>query len=568
MKKKALYIAAVLIALIAVYFISEKVFFRLDLTEEGRYSISDNTKKMLKDLKGDYTVKCYLDGDLSAGFLQLRKSAKEMVEEFSAYTDANIKLEFINPTQGKNDQERDRHYAALDSMGFTLMREEEEKDEYGQTISRVVCPWAEIEKEGQKPLKRKVCLYTDNTNFSMEENLSHASAGLEFALTDAIRQLNKTNVERVLFTEGHGELPEMLVWDFCKTLSNYYQIDRGPLNNCYCPDSLFGYKAIVVAGPTQPFSEKDKYLLDQYVMQGGKILWLINGVRISLDSLSNNSETIGIANNLNLEDQLFSYGVRIEPMLVQDVQCCKLPVNTAGPGETPKWKPKPWYYAPLLLTSPVHPISKNVTPVKCEFASFIKAVGKDNDDVKRDILLVTSNSTHLQQMPSIVSMSIVDIDPKQDGYFNTANAPVAVAIEGHFNSIFSSRMTPEGVYSKTPKSRRSYKTKMVVVSDADIICNDIVEGSDGQPNIVPLGRDRYEGREYGNKDFLLNCVNYLTDDQGWMQLRSRDQQLRLLNKPATNLRKFWQILNVILPIVVLSLFGVGYFVYRKKKYSK
>lgn len=563
MKQKNTYILGAIAALLVVYLFSEKLFFRWDLTSEKRYSISENTKSLLKDLKGEYTIKLYLDGDLSAGFLQLRKSAKEMAEEFSAYTDADIKVVFENPTQGANEEERDKHYGELECRGLTVMREEEDKDEYGQTITRIVCPWAEISNGKRKKL---VSLYQDNRDRSIDENLNNASANLEYALTDAIRQLTKTNIDRILFTEGHGELPEILTYDVCENLRNYYQIDRGDLRACYCPDSLFAYKAIIVAGPTQPFSEKDKYLIDQYVMHGGKVMWLIDGVHISLDSLRTASETIGVGNNLNLEDQLFRYGVRIEPVLVQDEQCSKLPVNTAPENEAPKWKPKPWYYAPLLLTSPVHPISKNITPVKSEFASLIKAVG-DDKDIRRDILLVTSTSSRIQQMPSIVSMSIVNIDPRE-GYFNVGNAPIAVAMKGHFASNFSHRLKPEGIYSKTPQSNRSYETKMIVIADADIICNDVIPGSDGQPKIVPLGMDRYEGRQYGNKEFIMNCINYLTDDEGWMQLRSRELQLRLLNKQASTIRKFWQIANVVLPLVVLALLGGGYYLARKRKYTK
>lgn len=563
MKQKNTYILGAIAALLVVYLFSEKLFFRWDLTSEKRYSISENTKSLLKDLKGEYTIKLYLDGDLSAGFLQLRKSAKEMAEEFSAYTDADIKVVFENPTQGANEEERDKHYGELERRGLTVMREEEDKDEYGQTITRIVCPWAEISNGKRKKL---VSLYQDNRDRSIDENLNNASANLEYALTDAIRQLTKTNIDRILFTEGHGELPEILTYDVCENLRNYYQIDRGDLRACYCPDSLFAYKAIIVAGPTQPFSEKDKYLIDQYVMHGGKVMWLIDGVHISLDSLRTASETIGVGNNLNLEDQLFRYGVRIEPVLVQDEQCSKLPVNTAPENEAPKWKPKPWYYAPLLLTSPVHPISKNITPVKSEFASLIKAVG-DDKDIRRDILLVTSTSSRIQQMPSIVSMSIVNIAPRE-GYFNVGNAPIAVAMKGHFASNFSHRLKPEGIYSKTPQSNRSYETKMIVIADADIICNDVIPGSDGQPKIVPLGMDRYEGRQYGNKEFIMNCINYLTDDEGWMQLRSRELQLRLLNKQASTIRKFWQIANVVLPLVVLALLGGGYYLARKRKYTK
>lgn len=564
MKKKLTYIAVVLASLFGVYLLSEKLFFRWDLTEEKRYSISDNTKKMLGDMKGDFNVTIYLEGDLSAGFLQLRKATKEMLDEFSVYTDANISVKFENPTVGKDEEERDKHYGELASKGLTVMREEEDKDEYGQTITRIICPWAQIQY-GKK--KKNVCLFQDNHELDMATNLNNASASLEYTLTDALRQLTKEKVEHILFLEGHNELPEILTYDICKDLSNYYQIDRGSLRNCFCPDSLFMFKAIVVAGPTAPFSEHEKYLLDQYVMNGGKMLWMIDGVRIALDSLRTHSETMCIGNELNIGDMLFKYGVSVESELLQDVQCSKMPINTAAEGESPKWTPKSWYYAPLLLTSPVHPVTKNLTPIKSEFASWIRGVG-NNKDVNRDILLVTSTGTHIQKAPSIVSMNVITIDPKDGNYFNAQNMPVAVAMKGHFPSVYTNRMMPEGIYSRTPKSARSYETKMIVVADADIIANDVTPGKDGQANIVPLGMDRYEGRQYGNKDFILNCVNYLTDDEGWISLRSRELKLRLLNKPATTLRKFWQLSNVLLPLLVLGLTGLVFFCIRKRKYTK
>ncbi|MCQ2233210.1 MAG: gliding motility-associated ABC transporter substrate-binding protein GldG [Paludibacteraceae bacterium] len=541
--------------------------FRWDVTSEKRYSVSENTQELMEQLKGEYDVKIYLDGDLSAGFLRLRKSTKEMLEEFQAYSDAGINIIFENPTQGKDEEAQNKHYEELEQKGLRILLDNEDKNDEGQRIERLVCPWVTVSQrssENKKTRSVNVCLYKEQDGASREECLVNSEANLEYALTDAFRQLANTKVSKIAFIEGHGEKPDALTYDIEKELSHYYQIDKGQPGNC--PDSLFSYKAIIVAGPTSSFSEVEKFVLDQYIMNGGKVLWLIDGVRISLDSLRTQSATIGIANDVNLQDMLFRYGARIEPVLVQDVQCVKAPVNTARENEAPKWKPMPWYYSPLLLTAPNHPITKNVTPVKSEFTSGINFVGKDDKDVKKYILLVTSTSSHVQQMPGMVSMNIVNVE--QNGqYFNAANIPVAVAMEGHFTSVYKNRMIPKGVYTDQMFSDKSYTTKMIIVANSSVICNEVTPGQNGGMNIVPLGYDRYEGRQYGNKDFILNCVNYLTDDKGWMDLRARELQLRLLNVPATKMKTFWKSVNIFFPLIVLGLFGAAFLFIRKKKYG-
>jgi ABC-2 type transport system permease protein len=561
MKKKLTYALAAIACLLAVYATSQYLFFRWDLTAEKRYSISDQTKKLMKGIKGDIKVKIYLDGDLNAGFLKLRKDTKEMLDEFQAYSDADFEYEFINPSAAKDEKDRDKKYAELEKKGLHLIIDNEDKDEDGQSITRIVCPWAEISYKGKTIA---VNLLSDVTGKSREDKLNNSSENLEYTLTDALRQLTSKNINKIAFIEGHGELPEILTYDISQTLAKYYEVDRGQLSDD--PNCLSQFKAIIIAGPTKEFSEKDKYIIDQYIMHGGKVLWMIDGVRISLDSLRTQSQTIGIPLSTNLDDQLFRYGVRIDPVLVQDVQCSLVPVNTAQTGDQPKWTPSPWYYAPLLLTSPSHPVTKNLTPVKSEFASAIEFVGNDST-MKRSVLLVTSTGTHVQMMPSLVSMNIINVQ-KSGQYFNTGNVPVAVAMEGHFTSDFANRMMPDGIHTTQLPMSKSFSTKMIVVSNASIICND-VDGSDGNNGIVPLGYDKYMNQQFGNKDFVLNCVNYLTDDEGWMNLRNRDLQLRMLNKPAViGQRRFWQWANVILPLFILAIFGTSYYYYRKKKFIK
>ncbi len=561
MAKKILNISIFLITVIAIYFISEKVFFRLDLTSENRYSISDNSKRLLEGLEKPLEVKIYLDGDLNSGFLRLKKSTKEMLDEFSIYANSNVKYEFINPSNAANAEEREKAYNELEKRGLrgTMVYD---KDNEGKSIQKVIFPWAEITYNGKT---RPVSLLKNVYGNSGEQNLNISVENLEFELTDVIRILTSKSVQKIAFLEGHGEFPEPLVYDASLALSRYYQVDRGSITDD--PAILDAYKAVIVAGPTGTFSEKEKYTIDQYIMKGGKVLWLLDGVRISLDSLSKRPETIGIMNDLNLSDQLFTYGIRINPVLVQNVQCALIPVNMAREGDQPNFQPAPWYYSPLLLTSPAHPITRNLTPIKSEFVSSIDFVGSDLQ-LKREMLLVTSTGSHIQNVPSIVSMDVINVE--QNGQYFNINAPILTGVleEGVFPSVFKNRMVPEGVKTTEKTIFESKPTKMIVIADGDIIRND-VQGHGENMNILPLGLDKYMNQQFGNKDLILNAVNYLTDDDGWMSLRNREIKMRLLNKPTVvGMRKFWQVSNFLLPLLALGIFGVSFFFIRKKKYSK
>ncbi|MBR4838955.1 MAG: gliding motility-associated ABC transporter substrate-binding protein GldG [Paludibacteraceae bacterium] len=561
MAKKIVHIVLLILSTVALYFISEKFFFRLDLTSEKRYSISDNTKRLLEGLEKPLNIKIYLDGDLNPGFLRLKRATKEMLDEFSAYCGSDIDYEFINPSSGATNAEREKNYTELEKRGMrgTMVYD---RDNEGKAIQKIIYPWAEINYDGKT---LPVCLLKNVAGNSGEENLNISIENLEFGLTDVIRMLYNREVQKIAFIEGHGEFPEPLVYDASQGLSHYYQVDRGSITNDV--NILDGYKAIIIAGPESKFTEQEKYVIDQYIMKGGKVLWLLDGSRISLDSLSTNSQTIGIINEVNLEDQLFTYGVRINPVLVQNVQCALVPVNMAREGDQPKYEPSSWYYSPLLMTSPEHPATRNLTPVKSEFTSSIDFVGSELN-VKREVLLATSPGSHIQSVPSIVSMDVINVE-KNAQYFNISSRIfVGVAEEGIFPSVFRNRLIPEGIQTKEKTLTESKPTKMVFVADADIIRND-VQGSGENMNILPLGFDRYMNQQFGNKDFILNAVNYLTDDDGWMELRNREIKLRLLHKPSViGLRTFWQTANMVFPLLLLGLFGGIFLFIRKRKYTK
>ncbi|MCQ2210369.1 MAG: gliding motility-associated ABC transporter substrate-binding protein GldG [Paludibacteraceae bacterium] len=558
--KKIIHIVVFLGIIALIYFLSERYFFRLDLTSEKRYSLSDNTKNLLKGLEEELDVTIYLDGDLNSGFLRLRKATMELLDEFDAYAGKSVKYRFDNPSAGATKEQREKKYEELEKEGIRGIMVYDREEE-GESRQKIVYPWVKISYKGKT---RNINLLKNIPHKSGEENLNISIETLEYELTDALRIITTTKVPKVVFLEGHDEYPELLVADFMQTLSHYYRVDRGVMSGQI--GELKDYEAVIIAAPMKKFSESDKFVIDQYIMQGGRVLWIMDGARITLDSLSTSSRTIGIENDVNLTDMLFKYGVRINGNLLQDVQCSLIPVNTAREGDATKYEPMPWYYSPLLLTVPVHPISKNVAPVKTEFVSSIDFVN-DNEKIRKTPLLVTSSGTHIQNVPSIVSMDVINIE--QNGfYFNTRNVMAGAVMEGVFPSAFTNRMVPQGVTGAKEIISESKPTKMVIVSDGDVICNEVQgKGSNAIP--MALGYDRYMNQRFGNGDFLLNAVNYLTDDDGWMQLRSREIQMRLLNKARVKgMHQFFKVFNIVVPILSILLFGLVFYFVRKWKYTR
>ena len=543
----------IVLALISFFF-----FFRIDLTSDKRYSISEQTKTLMRNTDAPLKVVVYLDGDLNPGFQRLKKSTAELLDELSVYSNQNIEIEYENPSLADTPAQREKKYAELQMRGL-LPTAVYERDKEGKSIQKVIFPWIEITYNGKKV---QVCLLKNILGNSGEENLNISIENLEFEITDGIRRLVNRDVSKIAFLEGHGELAESETYDISKTLSKYFQIDRGIIaNNATILDN---YKVIIIAKPTKPFSESDKFIIDQYIMHGGRVLWLLDGVRVSKENLSIAGLSPAIELDLNLNDQLFRYGVRINPVLLQDVQCTSIPVNIAPANATPQFEPSPWYFAPLLLTSPEHPVTRNITQVRSEFCSGIDIVG-DNKQVKSQLLLATSDNTHILAAPTTIDLS-QKIKPNDKTYFNVEYVPVAVAMEGNFESDFANRMIPKGLTNTVPIRKLSLNTRQIVVADGGIIRNETILKDSTS---VPLGFDRYMNQQFGNKDFILNAVLYLADNDGWMQLRSRTLKLRLLNKKITNDDKLtWQLVNVLLPLGFLLIFGIGYQVIRKRKYTR
>ena len=549
--KSLVIVFASLLFSLLVNILLQRHFFRIDLTTEKRYSISDNTKKLMSDLQQPVTLNIYLDGDLNSGFLRLKNSLRELLDEFSIYASKDFNYNFINPSSAKTEEERYETYLRLASRGMnptTIY----ERDSEGKSIQKIVFPWVEIITQNDT---FPVNLLKNVPGNSGVENLNISIENLEYELTDALRILNTKSIKKVAFIEGHGELFENFVYDASLAFSRYFQVDRGVLGDDACV--LDDYEAIIIANPLTEFSESDKFIIDQYIMNGGKVLWFIDGVSFSFDELSEIGISPIIDKNLNLSDMLFCYGIRINPILLQDVQCLQMPINVSG-GPNPQYESRPWFYSPLLLPNPMHAISRNITQVKADFCSSIDFIS-GNDAVSKTILLTTSTSTHQQTIPSMIDLREM---PSEDdnGYFNKSFIPVAAILEGEFNSAFTNRLVPEGIARMSKRRNKSVDTRMLVVADGDIIKND-TEGL--------MGFDRYSGVQFGNKDFVLNALLYLTDEANWFHLKNRTFKIRMLNK--TKIYSYFSFLkwaNIVFPILLLFLCGGFYLLIRYFRYKK
>ena len=560
---------------VLVNYISQFYFKRIDLTTEKRFTLSESSVSTLKSLKDIIYVKVYLTGDLPVGFKRLENNIKEMLDEFRVYAKDNIQYEFINPSENQNKKQRDEVYRQLYKNGLTPTNLQE-KDDEGKVSQQVVFPGAIISYGG---VEVPVDFLQNNINKSPEENLNGSVEEVEYNLISTIRKLRKEFGQSIAFIEGHGELPEENVEDITISLKEFFNVERvkinGQLNSLSerMEDSTGihlrnKYDLIIIAKPDTAFSEQDKYIIDQFLMYGGKILWMIDPVQASIDSLAYQSSVLALVNNLNIEyDQIYKYGVRINPTLLQDIQCAFIPVNTASPGAQPQFSPAPWIYFPLMQPTSLHAIGRNVNLVRGDFISTLDIVG-DDENIKKTVLLNSSQYSRVMNAPVRISLEIIreKLEPR---FFEKSFVPTAILLEGKFKSIYGNRLAPE-MYEKPEIAfkNESFPTKMIVIGDGDMIRNNVQKlGFNKKP--LPLGYDRYSGETYGNKEFLLNAINYLIDDSGLMNLRTREVKLRLLSRAELeDNRTFWQIINTVIPVLLIIFIGLLISFLRKRRYTK
>jgi ABC-2 type transport system permease protein len=547
-----------IVIIILLNFIGSSFYYRFDLTSEKRFTLSPATKEILDSLDDVAYIKVYLDGELPAGFLRMKTAIRELLDEFRLYSPTGIRYDFIDPLEEPDPGIRRNITAQLYKSGLQPTNiQVKQKD--GSTMQKIIFPGAIISYAG---IDVAVNLLRNNPGVNAEINLNNSIQSLEYELISMLRNLNSRRIEKVAFIEGHGELDELQTGDITKSLANFYQVDRGTIGGRYgCLDN---YKAVIIAKPMLRFNESDKFVIDQYIMNGGKVLWFLNEVMVSLDSLLDGS-TFAFYFPLNLDDQLFRYGVRINPDLVKDIQCHVIPVNKGLAGGTPQWSLSPWYYFPVISPADNHPVTKSLNMIKLEFASSIDTVGEPGK-IKKSVLLATSPYTKRVQLPEMVTLKETDIAPDESEY-NRSGVPVGVLLEGSFESAFTNRSVPADVSGGPAQVKISgTKTSMLVVSDGDIIRNEVLSTPDG-PAIEPLGYDRYTSQVFGNSDFILNAVNYMTDETGLISLRGRELKLRLLDRQKARDEKLkWELINLGLPMILIIIIGLAINIYRKKAY--
>ncbi|MBI1287469.1 MAG: gliding motility-associated ABC transporter substrate-binding protein GldG [Flavobacteriales bacterium] len=553
---------------IALNVLSGFFFTRFDLTSEKRYTLSDTSKELLENMDDVIYLKVYLDGELPAGFRRLRDRTREMLDEFRAYSNNNIEYEFINPADQPDEKSRNELYRQLAKEGL-MPTNIQIKTEDGAE-QKLIFPGAIMTYRGKQAALQ---LLKSQMGALPEEMLNNSVEDLEYEITNGIRKLTASHADAIGFIEGHGELNERQVADMAKSLSEYYRLERvkidGKLNSLVSRSEgdsgvlIFPkYKAIVIAKPDSTFSEEDKFMIDQYVMYGGRVLWLVEPVFCNMDSLRYSPSTLAVPITVNLEDMLFKYGVRVNTDLIQDARCSSIPGPAGYVGNQLQWALQPWVFFPITVPDSDHPIVRNLNGIKLEFASSLDTVG--GKGIKKTVLLRTSERSRALRTPAQVSLDVMVQEPTPEE-FNRPHMPVAVLLEGKFESVFKNRLTRIIKESGEIKYREEGKrTKMVVVSDGDIISNPI--NPDG--TYLPCGFDRYTSQQFGNKKFLLNAVNYLCDDVNLTTIRSRALEIRLLDrKKAEAERTKWQIINIAIPIGLIILFGLINAYLRKKRYA-
>ena len=574
LKKRQIFAFIILVAVVAVINVAGSFLFtRFDLTSEKRYTLSPTTKEILNDLDDYVYFKVYLDGDFPAGFKKLRRETKEMLDEFRAYS-KYIDYEFINPAESGEEAEIMETYKQLYQAGLKPTDLNVQNSD-GSSKQMVIWPGALVSYRNNTEIA--IELLENQVGQSDDEALNASMQNLEFRLIDAVKKVTRLMKPNIAFVEGHGELGEQDVYDITKSLSQNYNVVRLEIDGKI--DALIhrtqdttrdvsafpSYDAIIIAKPTQAFDERDKFLIDQYIMHGGKVLWLVEPVFATMDSLQSQESTVGIEQDLNLDDMLFKYGVRLNRDLLLDLTCAALPIRTGQVGGQARLEYFRWYYFPLLQAASDHPMVRNMNAIKADFVSSMEAT-TSADDIEQIPLLKTSDYTKVSGAPVFITLAMLRQTPDQR-MFSTKGKTVAYLLKGTFTSLYANRIPQEIMDDQaTDFMETSKPTAMIVVTDGDIIRNQI-DIRTRQP--LPLGFDQFTQITYANKEFIENCISYLVDGEGLVDIRSRELKVRLLDPTKVNKqRTTWQVVNTLVPIALIVILGFVMSLIRKVKYSR
>lgn len=570
---------SVIVFLICLNIISSIFNYRLDLTEDNRYSLSDNTKGLLQNdsiLKDRIFFKIYLEGDLPAEFKNIRNNIQYILDEFIAYAGDNIQYEFINPTESDDDTYNRGLQERIFNKGEGILPTTVNSVDSDSKEQFRIWPGAIVEYQGNTAdviqfFDREMIVLGENVQNLVDNTINN----LEFKLISSIRRVTNTNRKSIGFLEGHGELDENQTREVRNELKKDYNVGSISIDGKI--DALVDLDALVVAKPLTAFTEKEKFIIDQFIMHGGRVLWFIDPIDVNRDSLAFTGETMGLSRNLNIEnDLIYKYGARInKDIIIDDNSTHELipPNNLRAPGLQ-------WIFYPLIQSGN-HPIVNNIDPIKTEYTSSVEPVNLSDKKVKKTILLTSSNYSKSLMAPVRINYGFA-FDKYKPDLKNSkfGNNPIALLLEGEFSSPFENRISEAFLSSDDYKSVfKSVKNKMLVVSDGDMINGSFTYFKSGQKKIspIPLSVDRFYVKTqngtpkfyYGNKDFFLNAIDYLLDDNSLISIRSKTINLRMLDEDKMSEDKsFWKVINIITPIVLILLLAIVLLLFRKRKYGK
>ncbi len=558
LNKSLKHIILVIVAIIAVNFISTKVYKRFDLTTDQRYTLNEATLDIIKKAETPIVIDVFLEGeDFPSEFRRLQSETKQLLEEFRAYND-NISFKFINPTE--DEDTRDQAIKQLNARGLTPMQLNVQEN--GKQSQEVIFPWALASYD---EVTVKIPLVKNKIGETQQQLVTNSVQHLEYAFADGISKLVNPKRRKIAVLKGNNEMDNLNIADYVKTLRDYYFIapftlDSVSNNPEKTLKSLQDFDLIIAAKPTEAFTEEEKFVLDQYTMNGGKSLWLIDQVAMDKDSLYNDfGKNVALARDLNLTDFFFKYGVRINPVLVSSMYSAPI-VLLSGEGSNTRAERFPWTYSPLAQGISTHPVVNNLNYIKFDFASPIDTLKNNLKTVKKTILLQSAPLSKLEGTPREISLD--EVNNQQDpASFNKGSQNLAVLLEGKFTSVYNNRVKP---FDLKDVKNESVPTKMIVISDGDVIKNEIDRNGPKE-----LGYDSKLNQFFGNKEFLVNAANYLLDDNGLINIRSKEIAVAFLNsEKITEEKTKWQLLNILLPLVLLGIFGFSFNYFRKKKYAK
>ena len=545
MNRKTKHLAVLLLGLLLINVFNQNFYKRFDLTQDQRYTLSSVTKTILEKVKSQMLIHVYLEGEFPTEFKRLQIETRQYLEELKAQN-SQIKIQFIHPNEKRDQLIRSGMYPSQLTV-----------QENGKLSNAIIFPWVEFIYGKKREL---VSLLPNGVVQSQEQQLAVAIENLEYAFSNAINNITKPRDHKIAVLKGNGELNDMYLVSLLSEVKKKYRLapvslDTVASNPKKAISTLQSSDLVVVAKPTEPFTAEEKLVLDQFIMHGGKSLWMFENVQADTDSLYNDGKMLAYPRDLNLTDMLFSYGVRVNTALVQDLYAAKIRLATGNMGNQPQFQNLPWFYHPSITGNPQHPISRNLPPIRLQFANQIDTL---KNDIKKTPLLVSSPLTRKIGTPNFVDLQSIAQEPLQEQYQGGYQL-FGVLLEGNFNSMYANRIKPFDLKNFKEKSDSN---KMIIISDGDIAKNQIVKN---QP--YDLSIDQWTGEQFGNKEFLLNSIDYLLDHTGLIHLRNKTLQINLLDKQrAYKERRYWQVLNVATPLAVLLAFGLGFSFWRKKKY--